>query len=460
MMKEVYFRAMLTGDDLALGPVYFFLFMLTAFFLRNFAMKHDNPARKYYVIGLAVKLVGAAMVGVIYQFYYDGGDTTQYYNNARVIYNAFNDSPFYFYRLMLTGPNFSDPAVASYGYWMYFHQDHAGWFFGKICGLLSIFSFGTYVPIAMCLAFISFLGAWSLFITFCKIYPSMHKQFAIAVLFIPSVVFWGSGVLKDSMTFASVGFMTSAVYNLFFERRRVFFNSLLFFAAAYVGFKLKAYIVYSMLPALVFWVFLHIRSQVSTGALRTMLGPVAILCAAIFGFLLVRQLGASFTESVERAQVFQDYHTLLAEKNNASGYSLGATDGSFLSILSKIPAAANVTLFRPYLWETRNPVMLLSALESTLMMLFTLVIFWRTGFTNTFRSLARNPTAFFCMFFAIFFAFAVGFTAYNFGALVRYKIPCIPFFVAGLYILKMQKVEDKAARLELKKHKTPRFVTS
>lgn len=461
MMKEIYYRKMITTDDLSLAPVYFIMFILAAFFLRNIAMKHDNPLRKYYVTGLLVKLVGAILVGLVYQFYYSGGDTTQYYNNARVIYNAFSEAPFYFYRLMLAPNDYSDPAIVSYSYWMYFHTDPAGWFFGKICGFFSIFSFGSYMPIAMFLAFFSFLGAWALFITFCKVYPELHKQFAIAVLFIPSVVFWGSGMLKDTITFACVGVMTYSTYNVFFERRSVLLNAVLFLFSAYMAFKLKPYIVYSMLPALIFWVFLHFRSRMTTNALRTILGPLAFLSAAFFGFILIRQLGASISGAVERAEVFQDYHTVLAETRNASGYSLGATDGSFLSVMSKIPIAANVTLFRPYLWETRNPVMLLSALESTLMMLFALRIFWRTGIKHTLRALGRNPTAFFCMFFAIFFAFAVGFTAYNFGALVRYKIPCIPFFVAGLYILRLQTERDKASRMEIKRKKLeqPTFAT-
>jgi hypothetical protein len=37
--------------------------------------------------------------------------------------------------------------------------------------------------------------------------------------------------------------------------------------------------------------------------------------------------------------------------------------------------------------------------------------------------------------FSITFAFSVGLTTSNFGALVRYKIPSIPFFLSSLIIL-------------------------
>ena len=41
----------------------------------------------------------------------------------------------------------------------------------------------------------------------------------------------------------------------------------------------------------------------------------------------------------------------------------------------------------------------------------------------------------FCFIFAITFAFAVGISSYNFGTLVRYKIPFMPFYLSGLFIM-------------------------
>ena len=52
--------------------------------------------------------------------------------------------------------------------------------------------------------------------------------------------------------------------------------------------------------------------------------------------------------------------------------------------------------------------------------------------------------------FSIIFGFAVGFTAYNFGALVRYKIPCLPtvgILLAALYSLRAEK-NDKEESLQ------------
>src|SRR5690606_27635087 len=100
-------------------------------------------------------------------------------------------------------------------------------------------------------------------------------------------------------------------------------------------------------------------------------------------------------------------------------YSLGA-------MLTNFPLAVNVTFFRPYLWEAKNIVMLFAALESAIIFYFFVTLFLKAGLFNPFKLLTLDSATTFCLIFAIIFGFAVGFTSFNFGALVRYKIPCIP----------------------------------
>ena len=60
-----------------------------------------------------------------------------------------------------------------------------------------------------------------------------------------------------------------------------------------------------------------------------------------------------------------------------------------------------------------------------------------------FRHIIQKPILIFSFFFSIAFAFSVGLATSNFGALVRYKIPCIPFFVASLFIVNYLENERK-----------------
>jgi hypothetical protein len=97
------------------------------------------------------------------------------------------------------------------------------------------------------------------------------------------------------------------------------------------------------------------------------------------------------------------------------------------------PDAIVVSLFRPYLWEVNNPLMLLSALESLALLLLVVYLIFK-GNVRLFRAF-WEPNIFFYLLFALTFAFAVGVSTYNFGTLVRYKIPMMPFFVMALVLI-------------------------
>jgi hypothetical protein len=51
------------------------------------------------------------------------------------------------------------------------------------------------------------------------------------------------------------------------------------------------------------------------------------------------------------------------------------------------------------------------------------------------KSLVQSPAVIYCIGFALLFAVFVGTSTFNFGSLARYKIPCLPFFMAALSII-------------------------
>jgi hypothetical protein len=121
-----------------------------------------------------------------------------------------------------------------------------------------------------------------------------------------------------------------------------------------------------------------------------------------------------------------------------SKYDLGKIEPTPIGMATKIPAGIIVTLFRPYLWEVKKPIMLLSSLEGLAFIILTLMVFYKVGFFNTIKKIAKDPNLLFFFIFSMIFAFAVGISTGNFGTLSRYKIPCMPFFAALLLILYYQ----------------------
>ena len=121
--------------------------------------------------------------------------------------------------------------------------------------------------------------------------------------------------------------------------------------------------------------------------------------------------------------------------DEGSAYSLGDFSPTINGMLSKFPLAVNVTLFRPYFWESKKIIVALSALEAILFLFLTLKILISVGPAKTWKTISNDPTIQFCLVFSIIFAFAVGISSYNFGSLSRYKIPCLPFYALGLILI-------------------------
>jgi hypothetical protein len=76
-----------------------------------------------------------------------------------------------------------------------------------------------------------------------------------------------------------------------------------------------------------------------------------------------------------------------------------------------------------------------AAIEGVISMFLTIQLLLRAGIFRVLRMIAGNPEVQFCLIFSVIFAFAVGFTSFNFGALARYKIPFMPFYYVALFIL-------------------------
>ena len=111
------------------------------------------------------------------------------------------------------------------------------------------------------------------------------------------------------------------------------------------------------------------------------------------------------------------------------------------------PQAVNISLFRPYLWEVSNPLMLLSALEGLVFLFLTLYLLVRIRW-KLFTYL-RMPNVLFCLIFALVFAFAVGVSTFNFGTLSRYKIPMMPYYMLAVGVITAYWNKDrKLAELE------------
>ncbi|TGE23222.1 hypothetical protein [Hymenobacter metallicola] len=434
--------------DLLLTPLYLAIFYGIAYGVRG---KVTNAfTRRYFMPALTVKFVGAIALGLIYQFYYGGGDTFNYTKHSSIIYNAFGDSPAAGIKLIFANGEF-DQLTSRYTSQMYWYKSTTEYFVVRVAAVAALLSFNTYSVIALVFAGLSFSGMWAMYLTFVRAYPLLYKRLAVAVFFLPSVFFWGSGVMKDSLCIGALGWVFYGFYHAAVLKRNMLFSSTVGLLGAYVLITVKVYILLSFMPPALLWIFIENNRRIKSAALRAILKPFFLLLGVGAGYLGATNLTAdddrfAVDKIGERTKINQEYLYSLT-KDQGSAYNIGSFDGSLGSLVTVAPQAIIVSLFRPFLFEARNPVMLLSALEATMFIYLTVMMFYRTGFFKSFSQIASTPLVTFCFLFALVFAIGVGTNSGNFGTLVRYKIPLMPFYLAALYIMEFQvKSSKKLAR--------------
>ncbi len=424
--------------DFFVTPIFLTLIILVAYGVRPFVT--TQLTRRYFIPGLSVKLFGSIALGLIYQFYYGGGDTFTYFNlGSKYIYQAFHDKPILALKLIFAGRDYATDTF-EYATKIYTYGDLSSYFVVRMAGILDILTFHTYSATASLFAAISFSGLWALFNVFIRLYPARHLGIAIGIFFVPSVFFWGSGIMKDTITLGALGWATYSVYQIFMLRRQIPFNILILLIALFTIYSIKIYILLCFIPAAILWVFYSGISKVRNPLVKIMVAPVILSLAGLLGYYSMVKVGEDnprydIDQLANTAQITAEWIHYVSEQQGGSAYNLGDFDYSPSGMLKKMPLAIWVTLYRPYLWESHNIVMLLSAFESLGLLIFTLFVLFKAGPVRSLRIIAAHPILTFCFVFAVVFAFAVGVSTYNFGSLVRYKIPMYPYFVAALFIM-------------------------
>lgn len=429
----------MTLQDLLITPFYFVLFLGLGYLLRN---RLTTPAtRRYFLPALIARMFGAVMLGVIYQFYYNGGDTFNYFTHgSRWIWEAFLDSPALGIQLLF------DPGVTKtaqtfiYTQHIWYYGDPASFFVVRLAALVDLFTFHTYSASALFFAAFSFSGSWAMYSVVQTKYPQATRWLAYGLLFFPSVVFWGSGILKDTITLGALGWMTWALIRWIDLRKRSWREPVMFLLGFWLIYTIKIYIVICFVPMVAVWLFFKNVKAIRSVVVRVLVVPVLLIFFGLIGFLALRQVSAdnakySLENIAEQARItaYDIRYGWGARTGGDGGYDIGIPDGTVQGMVMLAPAAISVSLFRPYVWEVKNPLMALAALESLLVLWLTV---WFLGIKGGWKRVAQDPFLIFCLAFALLFAFAVGVSTANFGTLMRYKIPLVPFFMILLVVAK------------------------
>lgn len=436
----------ITAFDYVLLPFFLLILYYIAFRIcnKNYRKTHSyiHPWRKYFIAGFSLKIFGAIFIGLVYEFYYKGGDTSAFFYHAKVINQSLDESPVKWFNLVFHIPDAYDPEYYEYINQMFWYNSASAYIVSSITAVFNVITFNTYLPTSIIFAALSFSGIWAMFRTFAEQYPKLTKPLAICILFIPSTFVWGSGIFKDTICMAALGWMTYASFRMLIRKQFRLKYMWIIVVCFYLLAVIKIYIILVFIPALALWILNTYSHKIVNMVVRAGL-KILVYGVIVVGFIGVTnyfsdQLGAYSLENLAETSNTTRSYIYWASSTTAdegSKYDLGGFDPTPLGMLSKFPLAVNVSLFRPYIWESRKPMVILNSLEATLFLFLTLKLLFVIGLRRVWNSISKNPNIQFFLIFTIIFAFAVGISSYNFGALSRYRIPCLPFFALSLVLI-------------------------
>jgi hypothetical protein len=409
----------------------------------------EGISKKTLSIIFLVKIVFGLLLWAIYTFYYTNratADIYKYFDDSKVIFDTLKTNPVHFFKLLFgianNTPEF-DTYYTTMNFWArkldsnIYNDSHT---IIRFNALLRIFSMGYFNVHTVFFCFLSLTGLTALYKTFIPYLSDKKKELLIVVYLLPSVLFWGSGALKESIILFALGMLVYYFSKLFTLKSIVCCVAV----ALLLAFS-KFYVWLSILPGLlfIFWikrsstqyVFLKFITIIAIGTLLAVFSEELVGFQSPFVTLSQKQM--EFNLLASGNAIDANNQTIAVAGSVLNVAPLQAT---FYSFLSNAPAALWHLFFRPYLWDSFSPLVLMAAFENILL-LFVI------GFCILFiKSLKTINWAYvlFCLSFVLIQFVIIGETTPIVGAIVRYKVPALPFLlIAALLLFDKEKAMRK-----------------
>lgn len=430
-------------SDVFVAIIYFLVIVGIASIIQSRNI-NKYPEYKYFTKGLIAKLIGVTIFCLIYVFYYDGGDTTNYFLGSKALVGVFfqdfekgfalifnTDSYFNSWRTFNVDSGFPPT---------YMWRDTQTFAVSRFSTLFYILGFGSFLTTSFFTSIFSYLGIWKLFRLLNTLYPGYSKGLFYFMLFLPTLIFWGSGIMKDSYVLGATCWITYNFYKIFIDRKKLFWNIFFILINLFILLNTKAYVLISLFPGIILWINSAYLKNSKSFLSKAIKLPFFILIFGFSAYYIFSNIGSlmgvygDVDSALEQAQVIQQ-DLLREEAYGSNSYNIGEIDGSIGGVISLAPLAVFTAIYRPLFWEIGSPIMVVSVIENSILLLFTLYLLIRTGPFRLIKTLISEPILLYAFVFTLIFAFGVGIASTNFGALVRYRVPLIPFYFPMLYLI-------------------------
>jgi hypothetical protein len=410
--------------EIALGIFNSFIIFSIAFWVQK---KYASRSVKLYWSALFLKIIAAISLGLLYKFHYSGGDTWAFFNSATKLSSLAKNDFLEYVKVFFSN---HDPSTVENV--LYVHDRSA--LFIKFISIFCLVSDDSYWICASYFGLISFFATWFLYKQVVHFLKDSAKAASVALFFFPSIVFWGSGLLKESLALSGIYFITAIFLKFAYQAKITWLEWLLVLLSIIITWWLKYYWAAIFFAVIITSVIVVIvRRRVPLTKVRTVL-------SWLFFFLLICAM-ASFAHPNFYPERFfdvlvssHDQFVAISDPENIIGYY--NLQPKLWSVLLNSPWALLSGLFRPLFLDATDILSLPYSIENFILLLLTISFLfsyrweWWKPKSDRFKrseiySIWLLPILIYCFILCILLAISTP----NFGTLSRYRVGFLPFFV-------------------------------
>jgi hypothetical protein len=392
--------------------------------------------------GLSVKIISGIFIlkifagiamSLIYTYYYSDRNTAdifKYFDDSKVMFNALFNKPEDFFRMLFgvgnNSPYFDTTYYKIMNNWYrvfesnIYNESHT---IIRLNALLRIFSFGYYNVHTVFICFLSLTGLVGIYKTAIRFIKGKNKELIFGIFLLPSVLFWGSGVLKEGLLFFGLGLL---IYHFFrIIEKFLMIPFLWIIISSILLYYTKFYVFAIALPILIahFWIS-------KTNEKFILLKYLTVFTIYIFIGINMHYIIPGFNVLAILVRKQHDFIGLAQFMNSGSLINIPMLTPDIWSFIKNAPIAFYNTMFRPYIFEADSIMILMAALENLLILIVIIL-----SFTFFERKQIHKSIFFACLFAVIFMFVLTGLITPVIGAMVRYKVPALPFLMVMLIMM-------------------------
>ena len=389
--------------------------------------QHRTDIDKFYFPALFLKVLAGIAVGLTYKFYYIGGDTWSYFDQA-VKFNhiAFSNWSGFIDLYLLSKYQLVDGFIYAY-------QPRAA-LMVKLVALINMISNNNYWITSAYFSYFSFIGVWS-FSTWVSKSFVYGKTAALALFIWPSFVFWSSGILKESVAIGII-FLVIAGFFRMLENEN-FKRVPILLIAIYLLFLIKYYFSVVLSVVLLLYLITNYLKVYKWSIWKQLWVWVLML---ITGFVIAGLLHPNLRIDKLLNVIIDNNTSFVAKSNSYSVIHFFNASNNWTWLLINSPKAFAAALFMPLTLNSNSLFYSLSVIENWIL----LFLFLRGLFLIKIDQIKSNlnlliASISYVGMFAIFLALSTP----NYGTLIRYKVAYMPVLLVLIFLVNRTSSQGK-----------------